>query len=713
MVTSLESRAHDLGRTFLSILILASLLSTVAIAGTTRAEIPHENYDIANPDLATVINLLNTSIRASEEALQGFYNQTLADADNYLAMVDNILVPAEQVLSQIEDIAGSYENLSIVLPPFLELRSQMESFSSYESDLLDARALLLGLKDFTNLSDEDLVTALGLVKTVNSLAANMNRTIDNMLVSADSITEMIVDDRTPFKPNYLRPLIEKLRELLSQVLAEIDPIIHDEIPWGPERSFLVLWVENTTVYLGERIVGGGYLFYNGSFRGHHLVHVLWDGTQIIGTTTGQNGAYGFILTLGINTSLLGQHRMTATAVTPYTSLSSDEITVLVLLMPTTLGLDLDKKEMSITDSVIAKMTLVDVYGRPVPQAECSLDVDGDSHLVSTDATGTVSRTFDGTDLGFGIHSFGATYFGVPPYESSSSDVLLLDVSIPTRIELELFSEKFAPGYIIVGKGKLIANQTQPLESQRIALLIDEHLALNVTTDEAGQFAISIPSTDLAGGTHTLRAAFADHGVIWRYCDADVNFVITKLRRAQYPFFPFFPGWQTGPQETIPYLFFGPYAYYFWLLMLAVLAVIVRTLQARRARSSSPRTTVVEVPLAAMAAGVEAASPSPEQFVDWTAAPESPRDPNARIVWLYGMLLEFLRKKRKVTITEDMTHWEVARLLRSLGYPRDSVERVTILFERAFYSGSALSDIDSVGMSVAMDGVRAGGAENAQ
>jgi hypothetical protein len=250
---------------------------------------------------------------------------------------------------------------------------------------------------------------------------------------------------------------------------------------------------------------------------------------------------------------------------------------------------------------------------------------------------------------------------------------------------------------------------------RIALFIDEHLIVNVSTDSSGQFVISIESTDLVAGSHTLRAAFLEHGVIWRYCDADVNFVITKLSRAKYPFFPFFPGWHTGPPTQVVYLFFGPYAYYVWLLMLVVLAIIVKTIQTRKARASAPKDLVVATPLSEPEVAFAAASAveQADEVVDWTASSESPRDPNARIVWLYNMLLEFLRRKRKVTITDDMTHWEVARLLRSLGYPKDSVERVTILFERAFYSGSALSDVDSVGMSVAMDRVRAGGVPDAR
>ena len=697
-----------------AVLILGLFAGTIGASGMAKAEIPHENYDLANPNLDTVINLLNTSIRASEGALEDFYNQSMASADEYLAMVDGILAPANQVLSKIENVAGSYEDLSDLLPPFLHLRSQMGSFSDLETDLMDARTLLTSLKDLDNMSDAKLVEALKIVSTIFSLTERMNSTIDVMLVSAGTITGMVVSEKTPFAPNSLRPLIEKLRDMLNQTIAEIEPIIHNDVPWGPERSFLLLWVENTTVYLGERIVGGGYLYYNGSFRANHLVHVLWDGKEIIGTTTRQNGTYSFAIRLEINASFLGQHTMTATAVTPYTQLYSDNITITVLLVPTVLTFELDRDDMNINETTRATIALEDVHGQAIPGAECLIEVSGRSHATTTDANGRSALSFTGAQLGFGLHSFTATYSGVLPYASSAAGPLSLEISVPTHLELELFADRFMPGYKILGSGKLLANLSQPLAHQKIALFVDDTLVMNVTTDAQAEFAIYLPSTNLSAGTHTLRAAFMEHGTIWRYCDASVVFAMTKLRQGGYPFFPFFPGWNMGPDETIPYLFFGPYAYYFWLLMLAVLAMMVKTLQARKARVAAPKRDTVAIPIAEGASGgALAAGVSPtDAYNDWPTY-EGPRDPNGRIVWLYNLLLEFLQRKRRVTITEDMTHWEVARLLRTLGYPKESVERVTVLFERAFYSGAALTDVDSVRMSVEIDGIRTGGVETAQ
>ncbi len=695
-------------------MLLTAILGFSSQRGTAAEEIPHENYDIASPDLTTVINLLNTSIRASEESLKEFYNETMDEADVHLAMVDSILVPAQQVLSKIEYVASSYSNLSTLLPPFSNLRSEMRSFSSLERDMIDSRVQVMALRDLSSLNDSELVAALRAIQTFNVLLANMNSTIDRMLVSADQITNTTISGHTPFKPNDLHPLIEKLRDMIWLLLEEIEPIIHNDIPWGPGRSFLLLWVENSTVYLGERIVGGGYLYYNGSFRGHHLIHILWDDEEITGTTTKANGTYGFTFRLGLVASLLGEHQLMATARTTEMNLSSDPITITVLLMPTLLTLDVDKREISVNETVSVVLKLEDVRGRPIPNANCQIDYAGKLTTVATDSNGVISRSFIGSDLGFGSHQFSASYLAELPFLASNDGPYFVTVSIPTHIDLELFSQRFVPGYYIVGAGALIANTSQTLPFQRVAIYIDDGFVLNATTDSLGKFALSIPSKELAGGTHTLRVAFDSHGEVWRYCDAELPFLITTLHRADYPFFPFFPGWQTMPPDEIVYLFFGPYAYYVWLFMLVVFAIIVKTNQMRKARANLKKASIVEAPITeppmAESTGTAAAT---DRIPDWASSSESPLDPNSRIVWLYTMLIEFLRKKKRITITDDMTHWEVARLLRKLGYPKDSVERVTFLFEKAFYSGDRMSDVDSVGMSVAMDGLRMGGAKDAQ
>ncbi|MCJ7464547.1 MAG: DUF4292 domain-containing protein, partial [Thermoplasmata archaeon] len=104
-----------------------------ALAVNSRAdEIPHENYDLAKSSLDVVISLLRSSIAYSENALQRMYNESMDQVEQNLTVVRGLLTPAGLILDKIRNIAGSYENLSRLLPPFNSLSAQMDSFSSME-----------------------------------------------------------------------------------------------------------------------------------------------------------------------------------------------------------------------------------------------------------------------------------------------------------------------------------------------------------------------------------------------------------------------------------------------------------------------------------------------------------------------------------------------------------------------------------------------------
>jgi hypothetical protein len=702
----------------------AALLIILVLSGlsqTASAEIPHENYDVANPDLGVVVNLLNASIRASESSLQDLNDTNISGANQYLEMVNRVLAPADQILSSIRNIAGSYQNLTYLLPPFTDLYSEMSSFSSMEVTFLQDRAKLVTASQLLNLSDAELTSALEIIRAVDALNNSMNGVIDQMLVSADAITTMKVDLRQPFTPNNLTSLILQLRDLLRIVMLDINSRIHNGIPWGPNRALLVLSLAKDHLYLGEDLVGRGFLYYDGHFQSNKPVRIFLDANMIFNLTTRSDGTFQgtfqFTYTIAMNASMLGAHTVVATANSTNQSLTSDHLGIVISLMPTTLSIEVDKILMSIDETVSARATLKDVYNRTIVGALCKWTMDATGSTAVTDATGTIRSSWTAEQLGFGMHSLSASYDGLIPYASSASPSISVTVNIPTKVELRLFSEKFVPGYYVVGNGTLFANDSQRMPHQRITVYMDGQIVANLTTDSIGEFAFSIPSEGVPGGTHTLRAAFLHRDIIWRYSDAQLSFEISKYHQGQYPFFPFFPGWQTGPTLEIPYLFFGPNAYYTWLFMLLILGVIIKTLQVRKRRIELARTNPLAVSPLPDGMASEELTAEPAFSLDALgsrASAEGAKDPNSQIIWYYHGLIDFMRKKRRVTIADSMTHWEVAKLLKTLGYQKDGVERITVLFERAFYSGIVLSEIDAVSMSAAMTGLMAprGGAASA-
>lgn len=699
-----------------ALLALAILLPSTSM-GARADEIPHENYDLVGSNLDVVIALLNSSIGYSELALDSMYYQRMADVDDNLSIVTGVITPAEQLLSQIRNTASSFENLSLLIPPFARFSSQEDSFAAMESSLIASMDQLVSASVLQTLTGEEMIQALDAIARVNSLITNMNGTIDDMLASANDIIDLQVQDERPFSQNNLIPLIERLRDLLNITLEEVNRIIHDEIRWTESEPFLLLWLSASSYYLGEDIRGGGYLFFNGSFASSHLVQIQMDGDNLTDARTGARGGYSFSYPIPLNASWLGPHTVQSYAVTTNGTIYSVPLPMSILLIQTTIHLDATRLVLALPDSTTMTATLRDVRSAAVPNAPCHIIVDDDNTTFTTDASGLFSNVWQAAQLGYGVHTFQAFFDGMLPFAQSESSVVTVVVDVPTDVKVTVFSERFFIQYSIVGNGTLRANASEPLADQHITIFIDGLAVANVTTDENGIFAFSIPASTLTVGTHTLRAAFEDRDPVWRYSQDEVNFKVYSQKHGQYPFLPMIPGWGGGIPETIPYLFFGEYAYFTWLLILALIGIVIRILQMRK------RSRVRAADESHMLKRLEEIAGTPEMPAgasgDIMAEPAfegvQPATPNEKIIWYYQNLLLFLTRKRRIGLRESMTHWEVARVLRALGYPLNHVDRATMLFEKAMYSGTSMTESDTIEMSASFGqivGKRASGVANA-
>lgn len=673
-------------------------------ARADAGDIPHENYDLMESNLDVVIALLNSSVLYSEAALDSMYYEHMAAVEDNLTIVRGILSPADRLLGEIQNIAGSYENLSALLPPFASLSSEEDSFAEMESSLLGARYQIVSAALLANLTGEELLDAMSAVNTFNSLVFGMNGTIDDMLESARRIIDLEVDGERPFTHNDLIPLIERLRDLLHSLQVEVDRIIHEDIDWGRTTPFLLLWLDSSPYHLGDVISGGGYLYYNGSFATNNLIYITKDGANYTSSITSR-GYYSFQRVIPMNASWIGSHTMRAWAYTPAGILWSDPKPFEVVLAPTSIVLTLSTNLIAPDESVTAGVKLQTAQGERLGNMPCNLSVDGSMRPFETGADGTYTESWTGSHLEYGSHSFQAVFGGVLPYGPSSSAVLNVMVDIPTNVSVSLFSTRLRQDFSIVGTGYLYSNGTTPLPGKEITISVDDHMTVNLTTESDGRFAFSIPADAFRYGTHILRAEFLHRDGIWRYSHAEVSFTVLSPKQGAYPFLPHIPGWGgLSPDMIIPYLFFGTYAYITWLLLLALIGITVRIYQARKRRSEgmvlsekSATMQAIELP----AAPSPAAQPQGDGLEFGFAGEAAPMAPNERIVWYYQGLLSFLRRRQRVSLSTSMTHWEVARMLDSLGYPTPHVERATVLFEKALYSGQPMTEEDSVTMSITL------------
>ena len=690
-------------------LLLAFLMLSPTASLNARADdIPHENYTLVRSNLDVVLSLLRSTIRYSEFALMAMYNESMGNVDQNLTVVRGLLTPADRLLGDIRNVAESYANLSMLLPPFADLSAQMDSFSTMEVSLLGARGTIVSISRLANLTGDDLLTAIDAINRVNSLMVTMNRTIDDMLVSATDITGLTVDSQQPFADNQLASLIEMLRDLLYTIQYEVDIIVREGIRWNASQPFSMLWLSAQDYYLGEQIIGGGYLYYNGVFTPNHEVVILMDGENLTSVLTSSNGRFSFSYPIPVNASWLGPHWLQATSTTPTGPINSSVVTIRILLIPTTITLSISDELLSYEDELTASVVLSEVHGLPIGGSACHLILDGDNWTFATDPNGEFGRTWTAPDLGFGIHNLQAFYEGELPYAPSASGQLSFIINIPTSLSIQLFNTRFPTGYnyFVVGNGTLLANGTSPLPYQEITISIDGTVVQNTTTSADGKFVISVPTEGMHLGGHTLTAEFLHRDMVWRYSSDQAGFTIYALKQTKYPFFPAVPGWGGGGMpEFYPYLFIGPYAYYFWLLILTLAAVSIRLMQTRKRRKQLAQREPSEtlLPLDRMIQPIPVPSPaSAEGFArEISEARGGPVNPNERIIWYYQRLLAFLTRRENLSLRKSMTHWEVARMLKLVGYPSSPVDRITLLFEQALYSGLALSDMETVQMSASL------------
>ncbi|MBU0685469.1 MAG: hypothetical protein KJ653_06460, partial [Candidatus Thermoplasmatota archaeon] len=396
---------------FVSAAVAMLLLSPIASFNSKAEDIPHENYDLVKSNLDVVIALLRTSIAYSENALGRMYNESMAQVEENLTVVRGLLTPAQLILDRIRNIASSYENLSKLLPPFNSLSVQMDSFSSKEVSLLGARDDVVSASRLTSLTGEQMKNALDSIKMFNTLIDQMNSTIDSMLVSADGIIGLVVEGNQPFTNNRLIPLIEQLRDLLHAIQAETD-LITQGVPWS--QPFSLLWLSAGDYYLGDQITGGGLLYFDGVPQVGHLVTIQMDGANLTSAITSSGGKFSFAYPIPLNASWLGSHVLQATSTTPAGILNSDNVTIRILLVPTTISLHVNSKLLTLEDQLHADVHVEDFRGLPLAEAPCYFLLEGQNLSFRTDTLGGYKTFWEASDLGYGVHTLQAFYVGELP-----------------------------------------------------------------------------------------------------------------------------------------------------------------------------------------------------------------------------------------------------------------------------------------------------------
>jgi len=697
--SSRRGRAPRRQPTKLTPLAAAIIIAALVVAGPTTAEIPHEDYDLVNPDMELIVVLLRTTVDHAEQCMESLLDERIEDAYQNLSVVDGLIGPAEELVDDMAGIAASYDDLVSLTPPFSVLSVEVRKFADMEAQLIEVREDIRTLAGNTVLTPEEASLAVVTINDATSLITVMNTTLDNIQASGQEISSLVVDDETPFAENDFDELVDGLRAWLQVVEAELTEFIDGsgsgDDPWAEVEPFLTLWLADLTVYLGESVSGGGYLFYDGAFRPGHDISVMIDGLEVTTSLTGEYGRYAFSYKHSAEAEWLGSHVAISSVNLYFGLLESRSIDFVATTIPTRVELGLAQLEFAPDEMLTVVVGITDVRSRPVPNASCLVQIDSRTIELQTDPMGLAAWSDRAGSLDYGDHVLRAEYEGVLPFASSASEDVVFTVSVPTRLELDLASSRLRAGALMVGDGRLVANLSDPLQGMPVGLSLDGTQMLNVTTGADGAFSFAMETLNLSVGTHVISAEFLGRSEVLRYCINETAFTLTADDDSdQFPFWPFIPGWSGGPPEAVYNVFFGEFAYVTWLAIVIVVVAMARTVRTRRAVMQS-RVEAASRPRKAAQPSMSAAALRPEEMMmaSLIEGVGPPGDPNSRIVWEYRRLVSYLASRRMIALRASMTHREIAKVLGTLGYPKDVVDQATGLFEAAFYSGRRLSVSD--------------------
>lgn len=663
---------------------LAALVIAVSFSTGCSAEIPHENYDLAASDLEMVVALLNASVRASEDALSAMADEDLQSSAESLDLIDGALSPATALVDDLVGVADSYDDLSALLPPFVDLHDGMAEFNDDEAAMLEVWNLVATMSRLEDMTDEQANETLRAASEMLSLISSMRATAGSILASAQRIDGLEVDGVAAFVPNDLVELVGELVAFLDLMEQRLEDALADEMPWDEGVSYLILWIQGTTVFVGEDLVGGGYIYLDPTSAVGLEVSISIDGTERLDETTGLTGGFSFAFPVPAEEAWLGEHSIAAHAETPLGGLASETLVFTVTLIPTQTTLELSSTELSPNETLLVTVLVEEEEGDPLTGVSCTLTVDSASLELVTDPDGRAESTLDAVGLGLGPHYLSAAYAGGMPYAPSASETVYVSVTVHTALDLTLSSDRLQKGEYLLGRCELSSDREEPMAWETVTMTIDGLFVDNHTTEEDGSFAFSYRDEGLGAGSHLVTVTYTSNSPGLRNCSDSEVFTIIELEKRPYPFLPWIPGWGGGLSESVPDLFFGDNAYYAWLLILLVAGLTARAMRARRARAEAKAS---RQGAGGASYGLPGGPAPPAKSLSRAEAPGNPYDD---IVWHYGRLVAFLRGKKRMALAESMTHWEIARLLLSTGYPRAATNSVTTIFERAFYSGSGVS-----------------------
>ena len=664
-------------------------LCIILLSSSVSAVIPpHENFDTATEDLIAIISFFDDAKVLCEDALgfslkgnctiQFIKPLTIQCAQEPLLLsvqkgdeLTKKLLYSSDIIGKLQNAAGSYQYLKDFLVPLKELGGNVSLFVNIHRNLINNLTKVVdGVVNGTNTMD-----TLSFLVNAQSLVHSLSVTLQDIETNLGAFKE-------GFSVDMLRGLVADAQQMVILYEGYITTLL---TMVESEKSFLSVYVDDTTVYLGEYVSLYGVFLAQRRFIVNQSIDVLWDGQKINTTVTGAAGVFNSAIPV-LLTATPGAHTIMVSTMFNHTMIFSRNVTVTVLNIPTRITLVVPKTHYSLNESIPFSGRLVDYKDRGL-SAPIVLQFAGENISLRSDDQGDFSYLCTQT-FAFGRYAAYAAFTPENIYLACVSLKIELSIDTPTVLTIAISKTNLSIGDELQCTGRLTSKvDGSGLENKTIGVFIDTNKIGFVMTDTTGYYRFTHGTQALKeGSVYQLYAMFDSTDAQWRSSTSEkITVRIVPVQNVEGPPVQNVEGPPVQNVEGFPILNVAV------AVIIAIgVSLVLFWFRKKQAPAPTKKGNLPSPPLPApLCQEVTKTSMNIQEFLVDTSKKGKDAFKTA-VISGYRSLLTFLATQGMVLLP-SYTHLDIRKTMLSEGFPNIATEIVTETFERALYSPYPLSE----------------------
>ncbi|MFW5904566.1 MAG: DUF4129 domain-containing protein, partial [Candidatus Saliniplasma sp.] len=503
------------------------------------------------------------------------------------------------------------------------------------------------------------------MESINNASLHLRKmegSLDGMYAGLDNVDRQIFEvENVSVRLDDASLLIDKYRELLDELTYEYRGI----------ETYLSIFVPAHS-YPGKEIEVEGFYIEEGEYQSNYEVKIYKDGDLLGDTHTEEDGHYS------LNYDIPWEHPLGEVefyAELAEKEVSSDNVTLVIRKYSSHIELKLTKRTFY-NESITVNGTF---------STEPEMDIDGQmlnasmNKTASTDHIGHFQLIYESKEFDWGENWIEVSYLGSRIIESSSASISV-ERSIPTHLSIETGKNRYEIDEILTISGYLTnSSSMEGLENETVVLIIDRDNYEEIKTVEIGYYEYQLELSQLEEGTFTFYSVY-NGSEKYRECRSrNINIHVDEDEVVI--------GNGDGNGDPEPFV----KNRIILLIIFVVLCGYFFTYYLYRRREGTEESISQEE---------KREKPSVAKKEKITVKASSTGDiPSA-----YRRFLDVLQSEDVISVPRGKTHREISsELTRSTGL-KDEIERLTQIFEKAYFSSKKITEYEIETFNAVLDGI---------